>query len=161
MSEIELAIETCHALAVFLTHDLHNSLWTDQEVGICVKRRILIIPVRIDRDPYGFLGRYQALNAKGRDANWIAEALFKLLLNHELAADRMAQAVVRLFEQSDSFAEAKHNLSYVKRIKRWTPALLRRLDEAIESNSQIKGAFGVPEQIRGIVQTHSKGRPVE
>src|SRR5574337_2156399 len=129
VSEIELALETCDALAAFLTDDFHNSLWTDQEVGFCVKRRILIIPVKIDRDPYGFLGRYQALNAKGRDANWIAEA--------------------------------KQNLSYVKRIKRWTPALLRRLDEAIESNGQIRGAYGVPEQIRGIVQTHSKGKSVE
>lgn len=161
VSEIELALETCDALAAFLTDDFHGSFWTDQEVGLCVKRRILIIPVKIDRDPYGFLGRYQALNAKGHDANWIAEALFKLLLNHELAADRMAQAVVRLFEQSDSFAEAKQNLNYVKRIKRWTPALLRGLDEAIESNGQIRGAFGVPEQIRRIVQTHSKGKPVE
>lgn len=156
--EIELALETCDALAAFLTADFHGSLWTDQEVGFCVRRRILIIPVRIGRDPYGFLGRYQALDGQERDASWIADALFEILLNHDLTSERMALAVVKLFEESGSFAEAKGNLGYVTRVKRWSPSLLRRLEEAIESNSQVEGAWGVPEQVRHLVKQHSTRR---
>jgi len=156
--EIEAALETCDALAAFLTPDFHESLWTDQEVGFCVRRRVLIIPVRMGMDPYGFLGRYQALTPGTRDAAWIADALFEILLEHDLTAERMAPAVVTMFENSGSFAEAKQNLEYVKRVKRWSPELLRRLEQAIESNGQIESAWGVPEQVRHLVKEHSRIR---
>jgi len=156
--EIEAALETCDALAAFLTPDFHESLWTDHEVGFCVRRRVLIIPVRMGMDPYGFLGRYQALTPGKRDAAWIANALFDILLDHALTAERMAPAVVKMLENSGSFAAAKQNMDYVKRIKRWPPSLLRRLEEAIEANSQVEGAWGVPEQIRALVKVHSRVR---
>jgi len=156
--EIEAALETCDALAAFLTPDFHESLWTDQEVGFCVRRRVLIIPVRMGMDPYGFLGRYQALTPGTRDAAWIADALFEILLEHDLTAERMAPAVVTMFENSGSFAGAKQNLEYVKRVKRWSPELLRRLEQAIESNGQIESAWGVPEQVRQLVKEHSRVR---
>lgn len=59
--EIERALETCHALAAILTSQFHTSFWTDQEVGYCIKRRILIVPVMIGAVPYGFMGPYQGL----------------------------------------------------------------------------------------------------
>lgn len=156
--EIEAALDTCEALVAFLTPDFHGSLWTDQEVGFCVRRRVLIIPVRMGMDPYGFLRRYQALSPGERDAAWIADALFDILIDHDLTSERMAPAVVKMFEDSWSYADAKRNVDYVKRIKRWSPPLLRRLEQAVESNRQIEEAFGVPEQIRYLVQQHSQKR---
>ena len=156
--EIEAALERCDALAAFLTPDFHDSLWTDQEVGFCVRRRVLIIPVRVRMDAYGFLGRYQALTPGKRDAAWIANALFDILLDHELTAERMAPAVVKMLEDSGSFASAKQNMEYVKRIRRWSAPLLRRLEAAIDANSQVEGAWGVPEQIRALVKAHSRTR---
>jgi hypothetical protein len=154
--EIEAALETCDCLAAFLTSDFHDSLWTDQEIGFAVRRRVLLVPVRMGRDPYGFLGRYQALNASGRDADWVAEALLDILLDHDLTMERMASAVVRVFEDSSTFADAKKNLGYVKRVRRWSPSLLRRLEEAIESNDQVEGAWGVPDQVRDLVKSQSR-----
>ena len=49
-------------------------------------------------------------------------------------------------------------MEYVKRIERWSPQLLRRLEEAIESNPEVEQAFGVPEQIRALVKAHSRIR---
>src|SRR3954447_26400865 len=94
LSEIHLALETCDALAACLTPSFHQSFWTDQEIGFCIKRRVPIIPVRMGLDPYGFMGRYQALNASGKNPPEIAEAIFEVLLNHQLSSDRMASAVV-------------------------------------------------------------------
>ena len=62
--EIEAALTTCDALAAFLTDGFHESNWTDQEVGYSVSRHVLIIPVRIHLDPYGFIARYQALTPR-------------------------------------------------------------------------------------------------
>jgi len=156
--EIEAALDTCDALVAFLTPDFHDSLWTDQEVGYCVRRRVLIIPVRMGMDPYGFLGRYQALSPGDRDAAWVADALFEILIDHDLTSERMAPAVVKMFEDSWSYADAKRNVEHVTRIKRWSPPLLRRLEQAVESNRQIADAYHVPEQVRYLVQQHSQQR---
>jgi hypothetical protein len=49
-------------------------------------------------------------------------------------------------------------MEYVHRVKRWSPSLLRRLEAAIEANSQVGGAWGVPEQIRALVRAQSRVR---
>lgn len=58
---IEQALRTCHAMVAMFTKEFPTSPWCDQEVGVAVGRGILIVPVRMGIDPYGFIGRYQGL----------------------------------------------------------------------------------------------------
>lgn len=153
--EIELALETCDALAVFLTPQFHASYWTDQEIGYCVKRKVLIVPVRMGCDPYGFISRYQAVNTSPGSASRIARSLFDVLVSHDLTRDRMAEVLVTQLEYSESFALAKQNMGLVESITAWSPQLLRRLEASIGEKSQVQDAWGVPERIRAIVQQHS------
>lgn len=57
--EIEKGLFSMEALCAVLMPDFNKSKWTDQEVGVAVGREILIIPIRRDMDPYGFIGKYQ------------------------------------------------------------------------------------------------------
>jgi len=59
--EIELALETMDALAAMLTKDYSQSSWCDQEVGVALGRGCLVVPIKIDLDLYGFIGRTQAV----------------------------------------------------------------------------------------------------
>ncbi|MGA9048524.1 MAG: toll/interleukin-1 receptor domain-containing protein, partial [Dehalococcoidia bacterium] len=59
-TEIENALHSMDALIALLTDDFHNSDWTDQEVGFAFGRSVPIIPVKLGRDPYGFMGKFQA-----------------------------------------------------------------------------------------------------
>jgi hypothetical protein len=52
------ALRSCHAAAVFLHEGFRDSVWTDQEVGYCLDRRLPILPIKYDADPHGFLARY-------------------------------------------------------------------------------------------------------
>ena len=156
ITEIESALESCDALAAFLTTKFHTSKWTDQEVGYCLKRRVLIIPVQMGIDPYGFLARYQGLQAANLSADDIATKLFNIILQHDLTAPSMARALATQFSESSSFASAKRNASLLEQVKLWTPELLRSLENALENNTQIAGAYGVPETIRRIVKKHGK-----
>ena len=56
--EIESALETCDALAAYLTPDFVISRWCDQEVGFCVGRALPILPIRMGVDPHGFIAKY-------------------------------------------------------------------------------------------------------
>lgn len=62
--EIELALSSMDALVALLTPDFHQSKWTDQEVGWAMGRNVMVIPVRLGHDPYGFIGKQQGLPAK-------------------------------------------------------------------------------------------------
>jgi hypothetical protein len=92
VTEIEIALSTCHAMVAFLTPDFHSSKWTDQELGYCLRRGVLIIPIRLGCDPYGFIGRYQAPQGAGKTAAGLAAVLFNIFIEHELTAGEMATA---------------------------------------------------------------------
>lgn len=151
--EIELALQTADALAALLTNGFHESKWTDQEIGFCMSRRILVIPVRLGVDPYGFIGRYQAVAPKNEPES-IAAAMFAVLLKHELTRQRMAVALVSQFSASSSYKETQFNAKLIELIEEWTPELLRTIEQAVENNSQVSGAWGIREMVQAIVKAH-------
>lgn len=154
--EIEVALASCDALAALMTPAFHESKWTDQEIGFCVRRRVLIIPVRMGIDPYGFIARYQALQGTGKTTEQLAKGLFDILCEHDLTSTTMSRAIVNQFEESGSFADAKRNAALLRSVRQWTPELLRRVDEAIERNGQIESAWGVPTTVRALIAQHSQ-----
>lgn len=161
VSAIEVALDTCHALAVFLTEGFHESNWTDQEIGFCVKRRILVLPIRLGIDPYGFISRYQALSppaaGTGQEKlNALAEGIVSTLIAHDLTSQNMAEALLTQFENSRHFAAAKQNVALLERVPRWNPEQLSRMGAAATNNYENANAYNVPDRIRAIVERHSK-----
>jgi hypothetical protein len=151
--QIELALQTCDALVALMTEGFHDSKWTDQEIGFCMSRRVLIVPVRLGVDPYGFIGRYQAVTP-AKDAAAIAKAIFGVLVSHELTSAKIAPLLVEQFSGSQSYVDAMRNAGLMKSIVRWTPEHLREIEQALETNDQISRAYGVPEIVRAIVEKH-------
>ena len=60
--EIENALSSMDAFVALITEDFHDSVWTDQEVGFALGRGVPIIPVKLGKNPYGFLAKVQALS---------------------------------------------------------------------------------------------------
>ena len=50
------------ALVALLTENFHDSNWTDQEVGVAIGRDVPVITIRMGTDPYGLMGKWQALS---------------------------------------------------------------------------------------------------
>ena len=81
--EIVRALRSMDMLVALLTKGFRTSKWTDQEVGAALGRQVRVIPVRMGTDPYGFIGRYQAISEdpkKPGAAARIASAVFKYIL---------------------------------------------------------------------------------
>ena len=74
-----LALNSAHALAAFLTYNFHKSEWTDQEVGIALGRGLLVIPVYLEIDPYGFMARKQAMSGNLKNIERLAMGLINIL----------------------------------------------------------------------------------
>ncbi len=78
--EIENALASMDGFAAILTSDFHDSLWTDQEVGYALARGVPMIAVKLGKDPYGFIGKFQALPC---DWSTAAEGIAGILITTE------------------------------------------------------------------------------
>jgi hypothetical protein len=156
IDEIEKALASCDALVALLTKDFPESKWTDQEVGYCVGMGILIVPVKIHVDPYGFIGRYQAITATNLEIEKLARAIFTVLIGSRMTSETLAPLLVDRFANSGSFDAAKKNLMLIRAIRDWTPSLLDKIESALSNSHQVKEAYGVPAGVKAILQSHGR-----
>lgn len=136
-------LRSCDACLAFLTPEFPESKWCDQEVGFCVARNRLVIPVDYGQTPYGFLGDFQSLKVKdGQDADDIALAVFGLLVRKPQTRDLMARALVDRWGSTRSYDQARENYGFLRSIPKeaWTQALVRDVWEARDRNGELRDA---------------------
>ncbi|KUO52701.1 MAG: hypothetical protein APF82_02015 [Sphingomonadales bacterium BRH_c42] len=151
-TEIETALATCDLLVALIHPDFGASKWCDQEVGYALGKGIPVFAVRCGADPHGFVSRFQAFNGNGKSAPQIAKELFEAAIDHKKLQQKMADIVIDLFVNSGSFATAKERMTYVERLKSWDESYSPRLKKAVKTNSQVSGSWGVPEQVKAIIE---------
>lgn len=146
-SEIFLALNSANALAAFLTSDFHKSNWTDQEVGIALGRGLLVIPIKIGIDPYGFMAGKQAMPGSFEKIEQLTTDLIDILLKHHTTSKIMHEALIVSLETAMSFINARKASQMIIRTNNFTQGQLGRIQQARESNDQVAKSFGVPEKI--------------
>lgn len=147
VSEIELALNSAHALAALLTPDFHDSKWTDQEVGVAFARGILIVPIRLGYDPYGFMGRTQAFTGDLEKVDALASGIVTILLKHPATTKLMHEVLTVALERAWSYVNAKKLSVAIIATTGFTLEQLERIREACKNNDQVKDSFGAPERI--------------
>jgi len=140
------------ALLALMSEDFHQSAWTDQEVGVAIGRGVPVIPVRRGTNPYGFIGKYQALRADKLKPKEIASKVFDLLWTKPQIADRLTEALVYQFENADNFYNAEDTFCKLEKMTVCPEYLISRIEAALEGNDQVAGTFAVQRRMRSLVQ---------
>ena len=153
--QIETALLTCDALVALLHEKFHESKWTDQEVGFAMGRGVPVYSVHFGEAPYGFIGRFQAFNGTKIDPTELAHQIFKAYYKNKQTKKAMSEVLVRLFEQSGSFLEAKARIAYLEELDVWEPTFAKRILSAAESNGQINGSWGVEARVEKLAKKWS------
>jgi hypothetical protein len=137
---IELALATCDAMLVWVTPDLPQSNWTDQEVGFCVGRGTLIIPVRLGLNPYGFIAKYQGLQGVGKDSFVISKEIAEVLAKNGSTASRFLGPAAHAFVAAGSFEMARttYKTLTLLPIDGWSEEILNIVEQAPGRNNQIE-----------------------
>jgi hypothetical protein len=155
-NEIELALSSMDSLAALLTDDFKDSKWCDQEVGIAIGRKVLIIPIRSGIDPYGFVGKYQGVAANKKTPEDLCEEIFKILLKNDQTKSTITNAIVHKISNSESFAESKDTVALLKNASdNITPEMKDKLVTATKVNRQVYDSFGVVDRIKTIINQQS------
>ncbi len=135
------------ALVALITPDFHASSWTDQEIGWALGRGVPVIPVRLGADPYGFVGKIQAVTGKLDDQVFLAKNILQALLRNNQVHGHMRRSLVETFEKSNSFATSKAIKDVILTITDFTDNEKDRLRSACLDNNQVSGSWGVPDAI--------------
>jgi hypothetical protein len=155
-TQIETALATCDALVALLHPDFHLSNWTDQEIGFAMGRGAPVFSVRFGQDPYGFIGRFQAFDGRGKTAQQLARELFEAYRKNKQTEAVMAAALVKLLEETNNFAAAKERIGYLEELETWDASFSARVKGALKNNSQVSDAWGVPDRINALVRKWAK-----
>jgi hypothetical protein len=151
-TQIETALATCEALVALLHPNFHASNWTDQEIGFAMGRGVPTFSVRLGQDPYGFISRFQAFNGSGKTPNELSRELFDTYRKHKQTHRRMSEVLISLFEESDSFAEAKERIGYLEELEHWERSFSTRIRSAAQGNSQVREPWGVSGRVEALVK---------
>ena len=133
--EIEKALFSMDALVAIMTETFHNSTWTDHEVGVAYGREVPILAVKMGKDPYGIIERFQALSA-----TWdtLTQKVLKFFLKNPKVQECFVSAVEKCMGW-DTGNELAKALEYIETLD---AVLISRLEKAYENNSEIKKSFG-------------------
>ena len=145
---IESALSTCHCLLALLHPEFHRSKWTDQEIGHALGRNLLVIPVQFGVDPYGLMGKYQAIRGSKMSINTLTERIFSILNGDSNTNRQLAESVVRFLGSSSSFDEANERMMLVNELEYWDDRITRLARSFRDSNDQLKGAYKVRDYLR-------------
>lgn len=146
-NEIELALRSMHGLAALLTPDFHPSNWTDQEIGFALGKGVLVVPVRLGTDPYGFIGKVQGLSGSLNQADRVASLLCDTLLNHPQTHREMKRALVSAFAAARSYSNSITLSKRIAVLTDLTPDEKQALYQACQDNDQIYKATGVVQRV--------------
>ncbi len=132
--EIENALASMDGFVALMSEKFHDSLWTDQEVGFAFARGVPIIAVRLGKDPYGFIGKFQGLSS-----TWLAAAedIVGILIKN----DRMFSAYVNALRECPSWDSGNTLAKALPGIERLTDSQVDELVAAYNETSELRGSF--------------------
>ena len=123
------------ALAAILMEGFKESNWCDQEVGVAVGRDVLIVPVRRGLDPYGFIGKYQGIQALNKTVGEVAEQIFLTIVKSPKTREKMLNSLVNAAAQSTDIEEAINKTNILKSLESVPTETLESLKNRVSDNT--------------------------
>ena len=134
-NEIEYALGTMEALVAYMTPNFHESSWTDQELGFAFGRGVPIIALRLGKDPYGFIGKFQALSC---DPSQAPLEIATLLIR----TGSMLNSYILAVERCHSFDHGNMLSKLLPHIRELDAKQVDRMITAYNNNHELQGSFG-------------------
>lgn len=132
---IENALFTLDALCAIVSPEFIKSKWCDQEVGIALGQRKLVIPIARGALPYGFFGKYQALKGNNKTANEIAQEVWSALLSNSKTRSIYLNRLIKIILNAKTAKEATQYIIVLLRIENMDKQYIEYLYNNLSANS--------------------------
>ncbi|MBW2641693.1 MAG: toll/interleukin-1 receptor domain-containing protein, partial [Deltaproteobacteria bacterium] len=135
----------------------HESNWTDHEVGVAVGRDVLVIPIRRGIDPYGFIGKYQGLQAKDKTVGQVATEIFSVILSNQKTKGRMLDCLVDQFLLSGTVDDANRWLKLLGMVETLPERHGEKIIEIFASNNIVSNSEIIRKSTNKLLEKHGMG----
>ena len=134
-NEILGALEDMDAFVPVLTKDFPDSPWTDQEVGYAIAKGVPIVPIRLGLDPYGFMGKFQALTCEWKDAP-------KEIITALTLYPSFVNTLIDTVAECSDYDTANRLSRILPLIANLTSEQITRLIDAFNENPNVTNSYG-------------------
>lgn len=100
--EVEAGLETMEVLVAVVEPGFKESDWCTQEIGYALGRKVDVIPLRAGLDPFGFFGKYQGVQIKGKLPEHVASDITQILLKKPQHREKVIQSMSMAFSALNS-----------------------------------------------------------
>jgi hypothetical protein len=145
-------LKNCVIFLPLLTDSFSKSDWTDQETGIAVGLKKVIVPLKVTRNPYGFISKYQAQLLDSETVEAACWKVVRRLATKPKLADGIRDGVIQMFGKSKSFAAAADNAKKLKSLEPFSNEQLNEIVSVSSRNSQIYSGFEARRYVRDLIR---------
>lgn len=154
-NEILSELRLCDVLILIISEHYYNSEWTDQEVGFALGRDVLIIPVKVNADPRGFLKKYQALSY--RKVEKTCKPILKPIVENENLREAILNLLIRNFGLSYNFDKAGENIETLLEFDRYlSTGQKNEILSLAKINNQITGSSWAKSKLRVFINEYKE-----
>jgi hypothetical protein len=151
---IDEILENLHEsdiLLAIITDGFESSQWCNQEIGYFIGCKKLIIPVKINENPPGFISKYQALKASSKEPFIHPQEINEIIGKSGYLLDVFKEFLVDCFIKSPSYVDADFRFEEVAKIQGYNKNQIERILNAVLENSQIYDCFKVKPKIKKFI----------
>ncbi|MGQ4547678.1 hypothetical protein ACUIA5_16140 [Vibrio cholerae] len=94
----------------------------------------MIIPVRKGLDPYGFIGKYQGIQAANKSVAEVADAIFRTLVKSPKTNAKILSALSSAISQATDVEDALDKVRIIKSIDSIPTEILENLKQQVSEN---------------------------
>ncbi|MFA6191877.1 MAG: toll/interleukin-1 receptor domain-containing protein [Sulfurimonas sp.] len=153
--EIEKALHSMDGLTAILMNGFRESNWCDQEIGFALGKDVLIIPIKKEIDPYGFIGKYQAIQPKNKSVNQVAEEIFKVIVNHEKTRNLMLEKFSSLISNSNHLENSLQQLNKFSKISNISQEILKQMIKELNNNPILSKSENFLDKFRILLKSYN------
>lgn len=147
-------LKTCDIFIPILTTNFSDSEWTDQESGIALASDRIIVPLKIDINPYGFVAKYQALKINQDNYRLSCLEIIRTIYEHRKYRGAIRNCVIRAFAESYSFIDAAQKSNVLVELGDFTDTEINEIIHASSSNNQIHDSFKAKENLSILIKRY-------
>ncbi len=142
-------LEKMDVFILLLTKKYQGSKWTDQESGYAISRRILIIPIKVDINPYGFLSKIQAIVLNKNDQSITYNKIIEILYNKEKI--KFLNSIIDFFGKSPDFDTSNQRVKIINEFSGYSIKQMNKILEVSSKNHQIYNAFKAINMLKNLI----------
>jgi len=113
--EIEVALDTMDVMIAVVEPGFKESDWCCQEVGFALGRKVEILSLRSNLDPFGLFGKYQGIQVKSKLPSRVAEELTNILLRKPKYRNQLLISI----SKSVTLAPPQGKLNKIRLLDSW------------------------------------------